>query len=168
MKTYVPFSGLAIVGMAALFTMSDSWAIGLAAKPFMANQNQSVIVDVTVPVRLSALDRRIHSGKVTCTVIQKESSDNMFGLGGLGSGNAIFSINSSDGSFNGNVKVSVVPGKSIQDSQFAGGLKYACWLYLSPDGNTWEKPNAGSKDDMFKPKPATGVQVEVTGNISAP
>jgi hypothetical protein len=163
MKNHIPAGVRTFIGMVTLFTMSPSWAAQLMAM----SQNQNVIAEFSVPVRLSALDRRIHSGKVQCTVIQQQSGDNMFGLGGLGTGNAIFSINPGDGSFSGNVKVTVVPGKGIQDSDFAGGLKYACWLYLSPDGNTWSRPDANAKEDMFKPKPASSLVGDITGSIPA-
>jgi hypothetical protein len=161
MKTYIPVSIRAFIGMMLQFAMSSSWAA-----PVMAmSQSQNVIAEFTVPVRLSAIDHAIRSGKVQCTVIQQQSSDNMFALGGLGTGTAIFSIAPSDGSFSGNVKVTVVPGKGIQDSQFSGGLKYACWLYLSADGSTWIRPAMDAKEDKYKPKPASTMVGNITGNI---
>jgi hypothetical protein len=163
MKTYIPVSVHAFIGMVTLFTVSTSWAAQMMAM----SQNQNVIAEFTVPVRLSAIDHAIHSGKVECSVIQQQSSDNMFGIAPLGTGNAIFGINPSDGSFSGNVKVTVVPGKSIQDSAFAGGLKYACWLYLSPDGSTWTKPSMDAKEDKFKPKSPGSLVGDITGSIPA-
>jgi hypothetical protein len=167
MKTNNPVSVFAIISVATIFPVSVSWAIGPQTQMISAGKNQDVIAEFTVPVRLSSLDRKIRSGKVTCTVIQKESSDNMFGLGGLGSGNSIFSINSNDGSYSGSVKISVVPQKNVTPSNYAGGLKYACWLYLSPDNNIWTIPNASAKQDMFQPKPNSNFVAEVTGSIPA-
>jgi len=164
MESFISVGVNALIGMVTLFSISPSWAAQMMAM----SQNKDVIAELTVPVRLSALDRRIHSGKVICTVTRKEASDITLQIGGMGSGNATFGINSSDGSFNGNVKVSVIHGKDFQDSDLAGELKYGCWLYLSPDGSTWQKPDVYSKDDMFKPKLSSTFVSVVTGNISAP
>ena len=142
MKTYIPVCVHAFIGMVTLFTVTPSWAAQMMAM----SQNQNVIAEFTVPVRLSALNRAIHSGKVECTAFDQNSND----PNGLGSGSAIFGINPSDGSFSGNVKVSAVRGKGVKDSQLAPQLQYACVLYLSPDGSTWTKPSEDAKEDMFR------------------
>lgn len=160
MKSFIPVGVNALIGMVTLFSISPSWAAQMMAM----SQNKDVIAEFTVPVRLSSLNRGIHSGKVECIAMQKASND----PNGLGSGNATFGINSSDGSFNGNVKVSVVRGKGVTDMQLAPELQYACILYLSPEAvsgaHTWVRPSMETKDDMYR---GSSVTWTVSGNIPA-
>jgi len=156
MKSIISVVVNALIGMVTLFSISSSWAVQMMAM----SQNKDVIAEFTVPVRLSALNRGIRSGKVECNAGNNQNK--------LGSGNATFGINSSDGSFNGNVKVSVVRGQGVTDMQLAHELSYACVLYLSPEvvsgAHTWVRPSMDAKDDMYR---GSNVNWMVNGIIPA-
>jgi hypothetical protein len=133
-------------------------AAGLQSQSMVVHKSPGAkLVTITVPVRLASLDSRIRYGKMTCGITIK--GNHMVG----GQGEGLFSINSNDGSFNGNVKVSVEQG-NIPDSMFAQELEYNCGLFLSADSHTYFSIYS-DKINMLQPKSGSPLVTEVHGNI---
>jgi len=154
---------LTVVSAQLMFAL-PAFAAGLHAQ----TQSQSIatnknavakFVMITVPVHLSNLDSRVHYGMISCgiTVYGK----GLFG----GDGDKVFSINSSDGSFNGNVKVSVSQG-NFPDSVFAQELDYHCGLFMSEDNHFYYSTYTDTKN-MLQPKPGSPFVLGVNGKVPA-
>jgi hypothetical protein len=142
---------LTVVSAQLMFALPAS-AAGLQAQAQSQaneiNNNQGVKFLITVPTQLLRLDSRIRYGMVEC-FLYPEKPESHPPSDRLGSGKTSFSINPSVGSFNGNVKVTVVPYKGVLDSQLAPKLICYCDLTLSQDGSNWLEPNDHNPPDML-------------------
>jgi hypothetical protein len=173
MNAHLSSCGLA-AAVALLSAVSPAPA---RAQPGTRPANVGVVVDFTVPVRLSKLDRRIRSGMVNCSVVDLKTPEAVLAQGGIGGpASAYFSITAPDGSFSDNVKIPMGAKAGVPPSQYDQELRYSCSLFLSTtelpnamSSGPWVKPSLDAKDgEMFQVKPGSPLLLTITGNIPAP